>query len=301
MAEWMTRQQHELAAMAARYAAMDGVYPTAIPSLYFIRDSNTSVSRYGVYKPSLCLVVQGAKEVWLAQERYRYSPADYLVASVHLPVTARVAEASSDAPYLGLRLEFSTDQILEVLRESGIRTGAKEPAARGLFVSRMEQPLLDAVIRLVRLLDNPHDIPLLAPLFTKEIMYRVLRGEHGAQLEQMAIEGSSAHYIQEVIEYIVRHYDQPLRIGELAEQANMSVSSFHRHFREVTAMSPLQFQKQLRLQEARRLLLTGSANAADAAFRVGYASPSQFSREYARMFGYPPAQDIRRFMERKTD
>ena len=163
-----------------------------------------------------------------------------------------------------------------------------------MFVSPIELSLLDAVIRLVRLLDNPKDIPVLAPLFTKEILYRVLQGDHGAMLEQIAIEGSSANQIRDVIEHIMNNYDKSFRIEELAEKANMSVSSLHRHFKEVTAMSPIQFQKQLRLQEARRLLLSESTDAADVAFRVGYESQSQFSREYSRMFGFPPKEDIKR-------
>lgn len=239
-------------------------------------------------------MVQGAKEVLLGQERFKYNPADYLIASVNLPVTAQVTKATPDVPYLGFKLEFSANQILEVLRESEITIGPKENAKRGMFVSQIDLPLLDAVIRLARLLDKPKDIPTLAPLFTKEILYRVLQGQHGARLQQIAIEGSSAHQTKDVIEHITNNYDKSFRIEELAEKVNMSVSSLHRHFKEVTAMSPIQFQKELRLQEARRLLLTESADATDVAFRVGYESPSQFSREYSRMFGFPPRQDIKR-------
>jgi AraC-like DNA-binding protein len=294
MSEIITKQQNELAKIIELYSKKDGVHPTAIPSLFFLRDSNASVPRHGVYKPSLCMVVQGAKEVWLAQERFRYSPADYLVASVHLPVTAQVTEATLGVPYLGFTLEFTTSQILEVLHDSEIRVNPKENPKRAMFVSQMDSSLLDAVIRLARLLDNPKDIPVLSPLFTKEIIYRLLQGQFGTVLEQIVIEGSSAHEIRNVIEQITNNYDRSFRIEELAEIANMSVSSLHRHFKEVTAMSPIQFQKQLRLQEARRLLLTESADAADAAFKVGYESPSQFSREYSRMFGFPPSQDIKR-------
>jgi len=292
MSEIFNMQQTELAKIIDHHAKTDGVHQTAIPSLVFVRDSNGSVPRHGVYKPSFCIVVQGAKEVWLGEDNFKYNPADYLISSVHLPVIAQVTEASPDVPYLGFILEFSANQILEILRDSEIRVGPKEK--RGMFVSRMELPLLDAVIRLARLLDNPKDIPILAPLFTKEILYRVLQGQHGMRLEQIAIEGSSAHQINEVIEHITNNFDKSVRIEELAEKVNMSVSSLHRHFKEITAMSPVQFQKQLKLQEARRLLLTESADASDVAFRVGYESPSQFSREYSRMFGYPPRQDIKR-------
>lgn len=294
MPEIITKLHTELAKIIECHTAVDGVHATAIPSLFLIRDSKAFVPRYGVYKPSFCIVAQGSKEVWLSQERFQYGPADYLVASVNLPVTAQVIEASPEAPYLGFKLEFTANQILDILQESKIRAEPKENAKRGMFVSRMESSLMDAVIRLVRLLDHPKDIPILAPLFTKEILYRVLQGPHGAELEQIAIEGSSIRQIKEVIEYITNHFDKSFRIKELAEKANMSVSSFHRHFKEVTAMSPIQFQKRLRLQEARRLLLSESTDAADVAFRVGYESPSQFSREYSRMFGLPPKEDVKR-------
>jgi hypothetical protein len=176
MSEIISKQQSELANIIKRYAEKDGVHPTAIPSLFFMRQSNATEPSHGVYKPSFCIVVQGAKEVWLAQERFKYNPADYLVSSVNLPVTAQVTEATSNVPYLGFKLEFTANQILEVLGDSEIRVGPKENAKRGMFVSRMELPLLDVVIKLARLLDNPKDIPILAPLFTKEILYRVLQG-----------------------------------------------------------------------------------------------------------------------------
>lgn len=293
MIERIYKQQNELAELIKRHVNEDGVYATAIPSLFFIRRSNVSGPSYGVYKPSFCIVVQGAKQVWLAQERYKYSPAEYLIASVNLPVTAQVTEASSDIPYLGFKLEFTASQILEILSDSEVRVGAKENAKRGMFVSGMESALLDAVMRLARLLDTPKDIPILAPLFTKEILYKVLQGQNGEALEQIAIEGSSASQIKDIIEHITNNYHKPFRIEELAEKASMSVSSLHRHFKEVTSMSPIQFQKQIRLQEARRFLLSEATDAADVAFRVGYESPSQFSREYSRMFGLPPKEDIK--------
>lgn len=294
MSEQIYKQQDELAKLIERYSGRDGVHATAIPSLFFNRQSNVTGQSYGVLNPSLCIIVQGAKEIWLAQERFRYSPADYLVASIDLPITGQVMEASSDVPYLSLKLEFTSSQVLEVLSDFQVRVGPKENAKRAMFVSRMELSLLDAVIRLARLLDTPKDIPVLAPLFVKEILYRVLQGQHGVTLEQIAIEGSYTYLIRSVIKQIMNNYDRSFQIEELAETANMSVSSLHRHFKEVTAMSPIQFQKQLRLQKARRLLLSESTDAADVAFRVGYESPSQFSREYSRMFGFPPREDIKR-------
>jgi AraC-like DNA-binding protein len=292
--ERMNNQRDELAKLIERHVPGDGVHSTAIPSLFFMRHSDVTGPSYGVYKPSFCIVVQGAKEVWLAQHRFRYSPADYLVASVDLPVIAQVTEASSNVPYLGFKLEFSPGQILDTLSDSKSQVEPKDNAKRGMFVSRMETSLTDAVIRLVRLLDNPVDVPVLAPLITKEILYRVLQGPHGVALEQIAIEGSCAYRIRDAIEYIMKNFERSFRIEELAAIASMGVSSLHRHFKEVTAMSPIQFQKQLRLQEARRLLLSESTDAADVAFQVGYESPSQFSREYSRVFGLPPIEDVKR-------
>jgi AraC-like DNA-binding protein len=294
MLEQINIHRDELAKLIERHVPGDGVHTTAIQSLFLMRHSDVTGPSYGVYKPCFCIVVQGAKEVWLAQERFRYSPTDYLVASVDLPVIAEVTEASSDVPYLGFKLEFTPGQILEVLRGSQVRMGPKESAKRAMFVSHIGPNLMEAVIRLVRLLDSPEDIPMLAPLFTKEILYRVLQGQHGVALEQIAIEGSNTYRIRDVIEYIMKNFERSFRIEELAEIANMGVSSLHRHFKEVAAMSPIQFQKQLRLQEARRLLLSESTDATDVAFQVGYESPSQFSREYSRMFGLPPIEDVKR-------
>lgn len=297
MSEQIEKQQGVLAKLIERHTEQDGVHETKIPSLFFIRHSNITGPTYGVYKPSFCIVVQGAKEVWLGQERFRYSPADYLVASVDLPVTAQVTEASVSLPYLGFKLEFTPVQILEVLSGSKVHIGPHKNSKRGMFVSQMEPSLLDAVLRLVRLLDNPEDIPFLGSIITKEILYRILQGHHGITLEQIAIEGSAGYQIRDVIAHIVSNFERNFRVEELAEMANMSVASLHRHFKEVTAMSPIQFQKQLRLQEARRLLLSESTDAADVAFRVGYESPSQFSREYSRLFGLPPREDVRHLRE----
>ncbi|GGG11679.1 transcriptional regulator [Paenibacillus albidus] len=293
-ADIIIQKQVELAEILNRFSGTDGVHATAISSLYCIRNSNITEPIYRVHQPALCIIAQGAKEVMLAQESYLYGPSDYLVVSVDLPVSGQIIEASSEAPYLCLRLDFEPNQVIEVLEQSELKTAARGEAQRGLFISHTNASLLDAVIRLMRLLQTPEDIPALAPLVIREILYRILKGPQGDTLQQIALIGSSTYRIVEVIECIKRNYDQPLRIEELAELANMSSSSLHRHFKDVTAMSPLQYQKRLRLQEARRLLLSESTDAADVAFRVGYESPSQFSREYARMFGLPPIGDMKR-------
>lgn len=298
MFEQLYRQRAELAKIIENHIGQDGSQMTAIQSLFFSRSSNETEPTYGVRKPSLCIVIQGMKEVLLSQERFQCGPADYLVASVKLPITGQVTDASSEIPYLALKLEFTPSQILEVLREFKIGVDKKENTKRGMYVSKIEPSLLDAVTRLARLLDSPKDIPALAPLIMKEIIYRVLQGEHGGMLKQIAIEGSSTNQISDVIEHIMINFEKSFKIEELAEIANMSVPSLHRHFKEVTAMSPIQFQKQLRLQEARSLLLAESTDAADVAFQVGYESPSQFSREYSRMFGLPPKEDIKHLREK---
>lgn len=255
MSEQIYKQQGELAKLIERHSEQDGNYTTAIPSLYVTRISNTTEPNYGIYNTSLCIVAQGVKEALLAQDRFIYTPTDYLVASVDLPATAQVVEASPDVPYLALKLEMTPNDILEVLRETQMKAGRKESAKRGMYVTKMNKSLLDAVTRLVRLLDTPEDIPVLAPLIKKEIIYRVLLAEHGERLKQTAIEGSSTQQFNTVIKYIMQNYEKSFKIEELAEIANMSVSSLYRYFTEVTTLSPIQFQKRLRLQEARSLLL----------------------------------------------
>ncbi|KKI92759.1 AraC family transcriptional regulator [Bacillus sp. SA1-12] len=297
MSEKTYKQQYELANLIECFSKKDGVHPTPIPSLFLIRESIITEPISRVNEPSFCIILQGEKEVLLGQERFLYGPGNYIVASVDLPVTGQVIKASTESPYLALKLEFTPSQVLEVLNEIDIQLGQGKNTKRAMFVSEVEPSLYDAVIRLASLLENQKHIPVLAPLFKKEIIYWILQGPHGEALEQMALEGSNASRIRDVIDHIINNYEESFRIEELAEIANMSVSSLHRHFKEVSAMSPIQFQKQLRLQEARRLLLAESTDIADVAFRVGYESQSQFSREYSRMFGFPPRVDIRRLRE----
>lgn len=290
-------KQHELGKIIERYTGQDGVHLTSIPSLFLIRESIITEPISRVNEPSFCIIVQGEKEVWLGEECFRYGPGDYIVASVDLPVTGQVIKASSDFPYLALKIEFTSSEILEVLDDADIRLKRSKNPKRAMFISEVEPSLLDAVTRLACLLDNPKHIPILAPLFKKEILYWVLQGPYGEALEQMALEGSNALRIRDVIEHIIHNYEKSFKIEDLAEIANLSAASLHRYFKEVTAMSPIQFQKQLRLQEARRLLLAESTDVAHVAYRVGYESQSQFSREYSRMFGFPPRVDINRRRE----
>ncbi|MCM3602737.1 AraC family transcriptional regulator [Robertmurraya korlensis] len=297
MSEKIYKQKLELSSLIERLSKQDGVHPTSIPSLFLIRESIITEPISRVNEPSFCIILQGEKEVLLGEERYVYGPGHYIVASVDLPVTGQVRKATTEAPYLALKLEFTTEQVLEVIDETDIPFNQRKHPKRAMFVSEVEPSLLDAVLRLACLLENPKHIPILAPLIKKEIIYWILQGPHGGALEQIALEGSNAARIREVIDHIIKNFEEPFRIEELAEIANMSVSSLHRHFKEVTAMSPIQFQKQLRLQEARRLLLADPKDVANVAFRVGYESQSQFSREYSRMFGFSPRVDINRLKE----
>jgi len=293
----ITIYQKELVSTINGLVNSDGIHSTAIPSLRLIRASNVSEPLHSIYDPSLLVIAQGAKIVTLADENYQYDPSTYLVTSVHLPITGQIIKASPEVPYLCVQLRFSTDQILDIIKESNQAWSGKMDSGRGMVVNRVNSDLLDAVLRLVRLLDTPKDIPVLSPLIIREILYRILQDKQGDLIKQFAMIGSHANSIAKVIQLINTDFSKPLRIEDLAKKVNMSTSSLHNQFKKVTAMSPLQYQKLIRLQEARRLLFAESSEAADVSFQVGYESPSQFSREYARMFGLPPISDINRLRD----
>ncbi|WP_152404125.1 AraC family transcriptional regulator [Paenibacillus cellulositrophicus] len=301
MDEWFEKQRNELLRIIEKFTPEDGTHETEVPGLRFIRSSRLSEPVYSVYEPSLCVVAQGSKVVMLGQEVYQYDPSSYLTASVQLPITGQVMEASNETPYLSLQILFDMNQILDVIQASDDAIRAGNETSRGLKVSQLNDTLLDAVLRLVKLVETPRDIPVLAPYAMREIIYRVLQNEHSASLMQFAVIGSHAQRIAGVVEKINRDFALPLRVEELAAEARMSTSSLYDYFKEVTGMSPIQYQKQIRLQEARRLLFSESIDAAEAAFQVGYESPSHFSREYARMFGMPPVRDLRRLRSTMVD
>jgi AraC-like DNA-binding protein len=285
---------NELARLATdveRQTASDGAHDTPMSGLMLYRASAPSDLTAVVYEPSLCVVAQGAKEVRLAGEAYRYDPAHSLLVSVDLPVETRVVEASPGRPCLVVVISLDLAVVGELLADGMTALPVGTPA-RGLTVSPIEWPLLGAVGRLVGLLDAPQDIGALSPLVLREITYRLLAGQHGSRLRQIASAGAPAHRIARAIRWLKDHFAEPLRVESLARHVRMSPSAFHLHFKNVTALSPLQYQKRLRLQEARRLMLGEVLDAAEAAFRVGYESPSQFGREYRRMFGASPRQDV---------
>ena len=284
----------ELAARMERLTARDEIHATSLAGLSLIRISRPTEPIHVLHKPALCVIAQGSKQVMLADEVYRYDPARYLVISVDLPIVGQVIEASPKRPYLCFRLDLDPGEIGALLIEAGLPAPRGEDPDRGLFLSRTSLPLIDAVLRLVRLLETPQDIPILAPLVVREILYRLLRSEQGGRLQRVAVADSQAQRVAKAIGWLKRNYAQTLRIEALARDVHMSPSALHHRFKAVTAMSPLQYQKQLRLQEARRLMLGELTDAATAAYRVGYESPSQFSREYSRLFGAPPSRDVAR-------
>ncbi len=291
-----SEQCKELAALMARHTGgkRGNFHPTAIAPLSFVRSNARSTTDYYVDEPRLVIIVQGKKEMFLGEETYQYSAGQYLVVSVDLPMSGGVVEATPDKPFLGLKLTLDLMQLCDLVTQISPCWEKKENSIRGLSVGNSDAALMECALRLVKLLDTPQHIPILAPMMIRELHYRLLIGEQGKAVHQIATSGSTMQRIASAIKFIKADFTKPLRIEDLARRINMSTSSFHQHFRQVTSMSPLQYQKQLRLFEARRLMLAENADAMSAAYRVGYESPSQFSREYSRLFGAPPMRDIQR-------
>ena len=258
-----------------------------------MRQSAIFTAMRDVSEPTLAIVVQGRKEVLLGEETYRYGVAQYLVISVDLPLCGYATEATPERPYLGLKLDLDPVQLCDIVSQTP-PYAAKKESVKGWFISNAAPSLIDCFLKLVKLLDTPQDIPFLAPLIVREIYYRLLVGEQSEAVRQIATSGSNMQNIAKAIALIKTNFAKPMRIEDLAEQVNMSSSSFYRHFKAVTSISPLQYQKQLKLLKARQLMLADNADAASTAYQVGYESPSQFSRESSRMFGAPPIKDIER-------
>ncbi len=274
------------------------VFTTAILGLSLFRREAPSGPISGMYEPSLCLIAQGSKRVLLEDDIYVYDAQHYLITSVHLPTIVEITSASREKPYLGLKLKLDLQEVAQMMADSHLPKPEMQQSNRGMATGKVTRPLIDAFLRLLDLLSEEKDIPILAPIIQREILYRLLVGEQGSRLRQIALAGSQSHQIARAIDWLKVHFREPLSIDHLAKMAGMSNSTFHHHFRAMTAFSPLQFQKQLRLQEARRLMMADRLDAGTAAFRVGYESPSQFSREYSRMFGTPPLRDITSLRQR---
>ncbi|MFP5077310.1 AraC family transcriptional regulator N-terminal domain-containing protein [Rhizobium sp. YIM 134829] len=296
-----TVQRQTIIDLIARHASSDGDHPTPVPGLTLHRYSGTGAPACGQFRPSFALIAQGAKRVMLGGDAYLYGGQDYLLTSFDLPVSSQIMTASPDKPYLGLVFEIDPARIPSVLQRLG--AGAEPPAAstRGMSVAQLTEELEEAALRLLRLIERPGEIPVLLPLIEQELIFRLLAGPHAARLWQMATVESQSHQISRACAWLKEHYHLPLRIEDLARRVSMSVSSLHHHFKAITAMSPMQYQKQLRLQEARRLMVEQMLDAGTAGRQVGYESPSQFSREYARQFGAPPVRDVGRVRRAFTE
>jgi len=291
-AERMRSDREELLERMERLLPADGVVE-ATNGFFLARLSRPMKSSNALYKPAFCFVVQGGKRVLLGEEVFSYDPGQYLIFTVDLPVAFQVQEASDERPYFGLRLDLDPTVVASVLMDSGFEARKGDADVKAIGVNPVDADLLDAVVRLTRLLDAPSSEKVLAPLIVKEIVYRLLARGEGARLGHLlASSRGETRRISRVIGHLREHYDEPLSIESVARELGMSVSGFHHQFKSVTSMSPLQFQKQVRLQAARHLMLSEGLDAARAGFRVGYADPSYFSRDYKKLFGAPPQRDI---------
>ena len=263
------------------------------PGIGIARACSPTHPLHSVFTPAFCVIAQGSKKVMLGEETFKYDPGHYLIATVDLPIISCVLDASDDLPYLSFKMDLEPTLVADVLIDSGIDLKESGAAVKAMDVSPIEEDLLDAVLRIVRLLDKPDDAQMMLPLIKREIIFRLLKGNQARRLIHLCAGGDNRR-ISKAIENLREHFDRPLRIENISRELGMSVSGFHHHFKSVTAMSPLQFQKQIRLQEARRLMLGEDLDAASAGFRVGYEDPSYFSRDYKKQFGAPPQRDIAR-------
>jgi AraC-like DNA-binding protein len=293
--ETMLRQAYreELVERIERAVRKDGV-EEPLPGLHLARCSVPLQPVHSVVEPSICVIAQGSKEVLLGESRYRYDPSRYLLTTLALPRVSQVLSASKEHPYLSLRLELAPSLMSSVAIEADYAWTKQQTTVSAITVSLLDGNLLEAFVRLVRLVDSPLHARVLQPLITREILYWLLMGEQGSRLRHLALQGGYTPDIVQAVKRLRQHFDQPLRIEELARDLGMSVSGFHHHFKAVTALSPLQFQKQLRLQEARHLMLSEDLDVASAAYRVGYQDAAYFNREYKSLFGIPPLRDVQR-------
>jgi AraC-like DNA-binding protein len=285
--------RRELARKIADRAVAEGDMLTEIPGLRLYRRSLTTACTSAAYEPSLVVFVQGQKRINVGKTTYVCDGSNFLLTSVDLPVVSQVIAATEKEPMLGLLLKLEMPLVREILSQQEFHLREVSADARGMAVGVTSLELLDACSRLVDLLDVPQDIPFLASLIQREIIYRLLRSPQGKHLRAIATLGEQSHRTAKAVEWLRVNYAKPLRVEELAAMARMGVSTLHHQFRSLTAMSPLQYQKQLRLHVARERMLNGGLDAASAAFEVGYESASQFNREYSRFFGQPPIRDIK--------
>jgi len=283
----------ELKRLVDRWTARNSGSTTAVPGLDLHREEVTQPPSRYTREAAVCLIVQGSKRVLVGSQVFTYDANHYLLVTVDLPVVAQVLEASPEKPYLSLTLRLDQRVMADLLVNPDLPALKPTTKARTIQVSPLTRPLVNAFERLVGLLDHPADLPILSPLIQREICYHLLRGPMGPDLRHLVTHGTPAAQVSRTLDWLKKNFARPVKVDELAALSQMSPTAFHHHFRLLTAMSPLQYQKWLRLQEARRLMLAEHLEASQAAYQVGYESPSQFSREYRRLFEAPPTQDIR--------
>lgn len=284
----------EIADVIMRHVPADGMHASALPRLSLVRSCTPTESVPSTYKPSLCIIAQGRKQVELGGRRYVYDQAKYLAVSVDLPLMGSILEASPARPYLCLVLDIDLAVLSDLMLRHPSDQVDAEPAGPALGVSEVEPGLLDAALRLARLLDTPKDAGALAPLAEREILYRLLSGAQAPMIRRIAAADSRLKQVSRAIAWLRENYARPVSIERLAADVGMSLSSFHSHFKAATTMSPLQYRTRVRLQEARRMMVVEAMDAGAAGFAVGYESPSQFSRDYRRLYGAPPLKDALR-------
>lgn len=294
MSNLIEQQLEQLKAQLMPHMPAYGAIESIIPDLCLYRTEVTTEITPVIYEPSLCIMLQGEKEVYLSNDRIVYDPLSYLLVPVAVPASGKVTKASAKTPYLALRLTIDLKELADLVIDVGGRVERSKEQVKAISVGRVDEGLLSAIARLLKLLDKPADIPVLYPLLKREILYRLLLGDLGSQLRDFMLLDSQGHRISKVIEILRKKFNEPLRIKDLAEEVHLSESALFQAFKAVTGMSPLQYQKKLRLNEARRIMLHEGIEAATASYKVGYESPSQFSREYSRLFGAPPKADIER-------
>jgi len=287
-----------LAGLIRAHTPSAGRFELRIPGVYAIRASRTNTEMvHVVQRPALCIIAQGAKRVMLGQEVYEYDASSMMIYSVDLPLASQVTRASHTEPYLSFRLDLDPQRIAELVLKVYPHGLPRVQQIRAVCVTPADPGIFSAATRLVELMAQPDDAELLAPLVIDEILIRLLRSPAGVRVAQIGLEDSGVNGVAKAVSWLRANFSQPVKVEELAELAHMSVSSFHQHFKSVTSMSPLQYQKALRLQEARRLMLSTMMDASTACWHVGYLSASQFSREYGRLFGNAPTKDIARLRE----
>ena len=289
---------NKLSGLIASLIGQKARIDTDVPGLSLHRWTEPTDPTSYMLAPSICLIGQGRKRLFLGEETFIYDAEHFLITSVELPVVTQIIEASPEKPYLGLTMELDLRLISQLMIDNQITPDKKQTDRCGIGVSRVPGNLNDAFCRLLSLASQPEDIAALAPLIRQEIFYRLLKSDQGPRLRAITSNANHGYQIARTIEWMKENFSKPVKVEDLANNSGMSVSAFHNHFRSMTAMSPLQFQKKMRLNEARRLMLAEHLDASKAAFEVGYESPSQFSREYSRLFGAPPMKDIRQLSQR---